>query len=157
MRTHAAKVTAWVIGACFLGAAGGIYGNLVRFIDPTQMAFAGATIGVWMILMALLGGKGTLAGPIVSAILFQLTKENKAERIERSGGDKHGEQRRRPRLDWEHGDEAAEHDELGLAHIDDVGHAPDERHAVGGKREHGADQDATFSGSRLCARSKASA
>lgn len=75
MRTHAAKVTAWVIAACFLGAAGGIYGNLVRFIDPTQTAFAGATIGVWMILMALLGGKGTLAGPIVGAILFQLTKE----------------------------------------------------------------------------------
>jgi branched-chain amino acid transport system permease protein len=75
MRTHAAKVTAWVIAAAFLGAAGGIYGNLVRFIDPTQTAFAGATIGVWMILMALLGGKGTLAGPIVGAILFQITKE----------------------------------------------------------------------------------
>ncbi len=75
MRTHAAKVTAWVIAAAFLGAAGGIYGNLVRFIDPTQTAFAGATIGVWMILMALLGGKGTLAGPIVGAIVFQLTKE----------------------------------------------------------------------------------
>lgn len=75
VRTHAAKVTAWVIAAAFLGAAGGIYGNLVRFIDPTQTAFAGATIGVWMILMALLGGKGTLAGPIVGAILFQITKE----------------------------------------------------------------------------------
>jgi branched-chain amino acid transport system permease protein len=47
----------------------------VRFIDPTETAFAGATIGVWMILMALLGGKGTLLGPIVGAILFQLTKE----------------------------------------------------------------------------------
>lgn len=75
MRTRAVKVTAWVIAACFLGAAGALYGNLVRFIDPTQTAFAGATIGVWMILMALLGGKGTLAGPIVGAILFQITKE----------------------------------------------------------------------------------
>jgi branched-chain amino acid transport system permease protein len=75
IRTHAAKVTAWVIAAAFLGAAGTIYGNLVRFIDPTETAFAGATIGVWMILMALLGGKGTLAGPIVGAIVFQLTKE----------------------------------------------------------------------------------
>jgi branched-chain amino acid transport system permease protein len=75
VRTHAAKVTAWVVAAFFLGAAGAIYGNVVRFIDPTQTAFAGPTIGVWMILMALLGGKGTLAGPIVGAILFQLTKE----------------------------------------------------------------------------------
>jgi branched-chain amino acid transport system permease protein len=75
LKTHAAKVTAWVIAAGFLGAAGAIYGNLVRFIDPIQTAFAGATIGVWMILMALLGGKGTLLGPIVGAIVFQVTKE----------------------------------------------------------------------------------
>ncbi len=75
VRTHTAKVTAWVIAAFFLGAAGAIYGNHVRFIDPTETAFAGATIGVWMILMALLGGKGTLLGPIVGAVLFQITKE----------------------------------------------------------------------------------
>jgi branched-chain amino acid transport system permease protein len=75
LKVHAAKVTAWVIAAAFLGAAGAIYGNLVRFIDPTQTAFAGSTIGVWMILMALLGGTGTLLGPIIGAVLFQLTKE----------------------------------------------------------------------------------
>ena len=75
IKTHAAKVTAWIIAIAFLGAAGAIYGNLVRFIDPVETAFAGATIGVWMILMALLGGKGTLLGPIVGAIVFQLTKE----------------------------------------------------------------------------------
>jgi branched-chain amino acid transport system permease protein len=75
LKTHAAKVTAWVIAAAFLGVAGAIYGNLVRFIDPTETAFAGPTIGVWMILMALLGGKGTLLGPIVGAVVFQVTKE----------------------------------------------------------------------------------
>lgn len=75
LKVHAAKVTASVTAAAFLGAAGAIYGNLVRFIDPTQTAFAGSTIGVWMILMALLGGTGTLLGPIIGAVLFQLTKE----------------------------------------------------------------------------------
>ncbi len=75
LNTHAAKVTAWVIAAAFLGVAGALYGNLVRFIDPINTAFAGATIGVWMILMALLGGRGTLLGPIVGAIVFQVTKE----------------------------------------------------------------------------------
>jgi len=75
LKTHAAKVTAWVAAAGFLGAAGALYGNLVRFIDPIQTGFAGATIGVWMILMALLGGRGTLLGPIVGAIVFQVTKE----------------------------------------------------------------------------------
>ncbi len=75
LSTHAIKVTAWIIAACFLGAAGAIYGNHVRFIDPTETAFAGATIGVWMIVMALLGGSGTLLGPVVGAVVFQLFKE----------------------------------------------------------------------------------
>lgn len=75
LRTDAAKVTAWIVAAAFLGVAGALYGNLVRFIDPTETAFAGSTIGVWMILMALLGGSGTLAGPIVGAVVFQITKE----------------------------------------------------------------------------------
>ena len=73
--THAVKVTAWIVAACFLGAAGALYGNLVRFIDPTETAFAGATIGVWMILMALLGGSGTLLGPVIGAVVFQVFKE----------------------------------------------------------------------------------
>ncbi len=69
------KVTAWTIAACFLGVAGGLYGNLKTFIDPIDVAFSGATIGVWMVLMAILGGKGTLWGPIIGAIVFQITKE----------------------------------------------------------------------------------
>lgn len=69
------KVTAWTIAAVFLGIAGGIMGNLVRFIDPIDVAFAGATFGVWMVLMAILGGKGTLWGPVLGAVLFQILKE----------------------------------------------------------------------------------
>jgi branched-chain amino acid transport system permease protein len=69
------KVTAWTIAAFFLGIAGGIYGNLKRFIDAPNVAFPSATIGVWMILMAVLGGKGTLLGPLIGAIVFQVFKE----------------------------------------------------------------------------------
>ena len=69
------KVTAWTIAAFFLGVSGGIYGNLKRFIDAPNVAFPTATIGVWMILMAVLGGKGTLLGPIIGAIVFQVFKE----------------------------------------------------------------------------------
>ena len=69
------KVTAWVISALFLGVAGGILGNLKRFIDPIEVAFAGATFGVWMVLMVILGGKGTLWGPVIGAIVFQFLKE----------------------------------------------------------------------------------
>jgi branched-chain amino acid transport system permease protein len=75
INTHRVKVAAWIVAAMFLGAAGALFGNLVRFIDPIQSAFAGSTIGVWMIVMVLLGGRGTLLGPILGAIVFQVFKE----------------------------------------------------------------------------------
>jgi branched-chain amino acid transport system permease protein len=69
------KVFAWGLCALFLGAAGGPVGNLVGFIDPRDLAFAGATFGVWMVLMAVLGGKGTLWGPVLGATVFHVTQE----------------------------------------------------------------------------------
>jgi len=69
------KITAWTIAAFFLGIAGGLYGNVKRFIDPIDVAFPSATIGIWMILMAILGGKGTILGPVIGAVIFQITKE----------------------------------------------------------------------------------
>ncbi|WP_246225931.1 branched-chain amino acid ABC transporter permease [Chelativorans xinjiangense] len=75
LKTTRIKVMAWVIAAFFLGIAGGLLGNLKRFIDPIDTAFAGATFGVWMVLMAILGGKGTLWGPVIGAAVFQVVKE----------------------------------------------------------------------------------
>lgn len=73
--THRVKVLSWCFSAFFLGIAGGLMGNLVGFIDPTEVAFAGATYGVWMVLMAILGGKGTLWGPVLGALLFLFFQE----------------------------------------------------------------------------------
>ena len=75
LRTTRYKITAWCICAFFLGLAGGAVGNLTGFIDPREVAFAGSTYGVWMVLMAILGGKGTLFGPVLGAVIFHLTKE----------------------------------------------------------------------------------
>ena len=69
-------------------------------------------------------------------------EQDPAEPIEGDRRDRHGKQRRHALLDAQHRDEAAQHDEFALADIDDVGDAPDQRHAVSGEREHGADQDA---------------
>ena len=69
------KVLAWTVAAFFLALAGGATGNLIGFIDPVDTAFAGATFGVWMILMAILGGKGTIWGPVIGAVIFQITQE----------------------------------------------------------------------------------
>lgn len=75
LHTTRYKVFAWCVSAFFLGAAGGPVGNLVGFIAPRDLAFAGDTFGVWMVLMAVLGGKGTLWGPVIGAIVFEVTQE----------------------------------------------------------------------------------
>lgn len=69
------KTVAWCVAAFFLGLAGGGLGNLIGFIDPRDVAFSGATFGVWMVLMAILGGKGTLWGPVLGAVIFHVTQE----------------------------------------------------------------------------------
>lgn len=69
------KITAWCVAAFFLALAGGLAGNMIGFIDPRDVAFAGATYGVWMVLMAVLGGKGTLWGPVIGAAIFHLVQE----------------------------------------------------------------------------------
>ena len=69
------KTAAWCISAFFLGLAGAFAGNLAGFIEPREFAFAGSTYGVWMILMAILGGRGTLWGPVIGAMVFHVTQE----------------------------------------------------------------------------------
>jgi branched-chain amino acid transport system permease protein len=69
------KTLAWTISAFFLGFSGAIFGNIVAFIDPRNVAFPTLTFGIYMVLMVLLGGKGTLWGPIIGAVVFDVIKE----------------------------------------------------------------------------------
>ncbi len=69
------KIAGWMISAFFVGIAGGLMGNMIGYIEPTEVAFAGSTFGVFMVLMAILGGKGTLWGPVIGATIFHVFKE----------------------------------------------------------------------------------
>ncbi|NOZ10003.1 MAG: branched-chain amino acid ABC transporter permease [Gammaproteobacteria bacterium] len=69
------KTAAWCLAALFLGVTGGLLGNVIGFIDPKDVAFAGSTFGVWMIIMVITGGKGTLWGPVLGAVVFHVTQE----------------------------------------------------------------------------------
>ena len=69
------KTVAWAIAAFFLGISGAIYGNFNNFFEPIEVAFPTTTFGIFMVLMVLLGGKGTLWGPVIGAILFHVIKE----------------------------------------------------------------------------------
>lgn len=69
------KMITWAMSAVPLGVAGGIYGNMVGFFEPLEVAFPTVTFGIFMVVMPLLGGKGTIWGPVVGAIVFHLIKE----------------------------------------------------------------------------------
>jgi branched-chain amino acid transport system permease protein len=75
LHTQRYKHTAWVISAFFLGIAGAIFGNMTGFIEPRDIAFPTTTFNIFMVLMVLLGGKGTLWGPVVGAVVFHVIKE----------------------------------------------------------------------------------
>jgi len=67
------KIVAFVLSAAFVGTAGAIYASWVSYIDPTDMFSILMTIKVPV--MVLLGGAGTLFGPIVGVVAFQLLEE----------------------------------------------------------------------------------
>jgi branched-chain amino acid transport system permease protein len=75
LHTRRYKRIAWVISAFFLGLAGAIFGNMTGFIEPRDIAFPTTTFNIFMVLMVLLGGKGTLWGPVVGAVVFHVIKE----------------------------------------------------------------------------------
>jgi len=72
--TLAYKRLGWGIAAFFMGCIGAVAGNMAGFIDK-EVAYPIPTFGIFMVAMALLGGKGTLWGPVLGAIIFHVVKE----------------------------------------------------------------------------------
>ena len=75
IQTTRYKVVTWVASAFFMGMGGAVFGNMSGFIEPLEVAFPTTTFGIFMVAMALVGGKGTLWGPVLGAILFHVVKE----------------------------------------------------------------------------------
>ena len=75
LHTKRYKTVAWAISAFFLGIVGGLFGNMTGFIEPLEVAYPTLTFGVFMVAMTLLGGKGTLWGPVIGATLFYALRE----------------------------------------------------------------------------------
>ena len=69
------KTVAWSVSAFFLGISGAVFGNMTGFVEPLEVAFPTVTFGIFMVVMALLGGKGTLWGPVLGATVFHIIKE----------------------------------------------------------------------------------
>jgi len=75
LHTKRYKTIALSLSAFFLGLSGAVFGNMIGFIEPLEVAFPTVTFGIFMIVMCLLGGKGTLWGPVIGATLFHAVKE----------------------------------------------------------------------------------
>ncbi len=67
------KMIAFVLGSIFIGIAGGIYAYYVSYLDPSS-AFD-IVASVLMVLAALLGGRGTVWGPVLGAFIIEPLSE----------------------------------------------------------------------------------
>ncbi len=65
-------VLAAVVSAAMAGVAGSFYAHYTRFVSPEVFLF---TYTITMVIMVVAGGKGTLAGPVVGALLFTALPE----------------------------------------------------------------------------------
>ena len=63
------KVRAFVISAAFAGLAGALYASVVGFVSPSVFT---VTASVAFLAMAVVGGSGSLAGPVIAAVLLTL-------------------------------------------------------------------------------------
>jgi branched-chain amino acid transport system permease protein len=66
------KLVAFVVAAFYAGIGGGLFANLVGFIDPTEF-------GVWTsirhVVFIVVGGLGSVAGSVVGAVVLTLLPE----------------------------------------------------------------------------------
>jgi branched-chain amino acid transport system permease protein len=62
------KILAFAISGLFVGMAGGLWGYYLTYLRPN--IFLTILISAQLVLMTVLGGKGTVAGPVVGAVLF---------------------------------------------------------------------------------------
>ena len=73
VNTPVYKLLGFVASGVFLGMAGGVYAYYLAFIDPRGMF--DIVISVLIILCMLLGGRGTLWGPVLGAFLVEPLNE----------------------------------------------------------------------------------
>ncbi len=68
INTRLYKVLAFAVSAFFVGMAGAVWGEYLTYIRPN--IFLTILISVNMVLMCVLGGKGTVAGPVIGAVMI---------------------------------------------------------------------------------------
>jgi branched-chain amino acid transport system permease protein len=71
--TNFYKILAFAISAFFVGAAGAFWGQYLTYLRPN--IFLVILISANLVLMSILGGRGTVAGPVLGAIILIVVNE----------------------------------------------------------------------------------
>ncbi len=73
VNTPVYKLLGFVASAVFVGMAGAVYGYYIAFVDPIGMF--NILLSVQILLSMLLGGRGTLFGPVLGAFILEPVNE----------------------------------------------------------------------------------
>lgn len=65
------KLFSFAVGAFFAGVAGGLYAHFTKAIRPFEFSF---TMTFQIVVMLIVGGMGTMSGPIVGAVLLTVLR-----------------------------------------------------------------------------------
>ncbi|MEX0699284.1 MAG: branched-chain amino acid ABC transporter permease [Acidimicrobiia bacterium] len=71
--TRRLKILAFALSAFFPGVVGAIWGYSLTYLRPTIFFVIG--VAAQMVLMAIIGGRGTVAGPVLGAVLIVALNE----------------------------------------------------------------------------------
>jgi branched-chain amino acid transport system permease protein len=71
--TRLYKVLAFGLSGLFIGMAGALWGYYLTYLSPA--IFLSILVGAKFVLMTILGGRGTVAGPVVGAAVFIVANE----------------------------------------------------------------------------------
>lgn len=72
VNTRLMATVAFVVSAFFAGVAGALYAHFMSFVSPDLFYFSYMTT---MLVMVVLGGKGTIIGPAYGALIFTILPE----------------------------------------------------------------------------------
>ena len=67
------KVSAFVISGVIVAVAGAVYGSMVAYLEPKDVF--NVLLSIEVPVMVMLGGAGTVLGPVVGAALYVMLKE----------------------------------------------------------------------------------
>jgi branched-chain amino acid transport system permease protein len=66
------KIIAFALGSAFAGLGGSLYASFMTFISPSDFGFS---VSILLLSMVVVGGRGTIRGPIFGAIVLGLAPE----------------------------------------------------------------------------------